>query len=136
MDNIYTFKASIVNCYTENDVVVIGVGDDPTSPQNYLILSRFDDGEVDDSIGIQTSLSEREYSNAIDKITLEKNTLKIEIKTDKIKDVRFSNILVYLNADHLNYSTLKEYIDTIFHDSSATVIIESFWSNRMRVFTL
>ena len=47
MDNIYTFKASIVNCYTENDVVVIGVGDDPTSPQNYLILSRFDDGEVD-----------------------------------------------------------------------------------------
>ncbi|MDN0006050.1 hypothetical protein QVM88_06550 [Providencia stuartii] len=136
MDNIYTFKASIVNCYTENDVVVIGVGDAPTSPQNYLILSRFDDGEVDDSIGIQTSLSEREYSNAIDKITLEKNTLKIEIKTDKIKDVRFSNILVYLNADHLNYSTLKEYIDTIFHDSSATVIIESFWSNRMRGFTL
>lgn len=126
MDNIYTFKASIVNCYTENDVVVIGVGDDPTSPQNYLLLSRFYDGEVDDSIGIQTSLSEREYSNAIDKITLEKNTLKIEIKTDKIKDVRFSNILVYLNADHLNYSTLKEYIDTIFHDSSATVIIESF----------
>ncbi|EPJ3766693.1 hypothetical protein NPI25_004190, partial [Providencia stuartii] len=77
MDNIYTFKASIVNCYTENDVVVIGVGDDPTSPQNYLILSRFDDGEVDDSIGIQTSLSEREYSNAIDKIILRKYTLKI-----------------------------------------------------------
>ncbi|MER5123100.1 hypothetical protein KDV41_21095, partial [Providencia stuartii] len=110
----------------ENDVVVIGVGDDPTSPQNYLILSRFDDGEVDDSIGIQTSLSEREYSNAIDKITLEKNTLKIEIKTDKIKDVRFSNILVYLNAEHFNYRTLKEYIDTIFHDSSATAIIESY----------
>lgn len=126
MDNIYTFKASIVNCYTENDVLVIGIGDDPISPQNYLILSRFDDGEVDDSIGIQTSLSEREYSNTIDKIILGKYTLKIEIKTDKIKDVGFSNILVYLNAEHFNYRTLKEYIDTIFHDSSATVIIESY----------
>ncbi|HEJ9412598.1 TPA: hypothetical protein SMM66_001184 [Proteus mirabilis] len=130
MDNIYTFKASIVNCNTENDVVVIGVGDDLTSPQNYLILSRFDDGEVDDSIGIQTSLSEKEYSNAIDKIILGKYNLKIEIKTDKIEDVRFSNILVHLNAEHFNYRTLKEYIDTIFHDSSVIVIIEPYFMRR------
>ncbi|HGN0027019.1 TPA: hypothetical protein ACKRF0_003567 [Proteus mirabilis] len=130
MDNIYTFKASIVNCNTENDVVVIGVGDDLTSPQNYLILSRFDDGEVDDSIGIQTSLSEKEYYNAIDKIILGKYNLKIEIKTDKIEDVGFSNILVHLNAEHFSYRTLKEYIDTIFHDSSVIVIIEPYFMGR------
>ncbi|WP_218057365.1 hypothetical protein, partial [Gilliamella sp. Fer1-1] len=48
------FLATTVNCYTEDEVLIIGTGNDPVSPNHYLILSRFDDGEVDKSIGIQT----------------------------------------------------------------------------------
>ncbi len=39
MNNQIIFKASIANCYTENDVVIIGIGDDPITPKNYLIIS-------------------------------------------------------------------------------------------------
>ncbi|EMI5493053.1 hypothetical protein REJ26_004245 [Providencia stuartii] len=124
MNNQIIFKASIANCYTENDVVIIGIGDDPITPKNYLIISRFDDGDIDDSIGIQTHLSEREYSNIIDKVILGRGTLKVKIKPNKIKDIGFSSISVFLYNDKIDHITFKEYINNIFHKSSVKVKFE------------
>ncbi|MGG4606745.1 hypothetical protein [Providencia sp. Me31A] len=124
MNNQIIFKASIANCYTENDVVIIGIGDDPITPKNYLIISRFDDGDIDDSIGIQTHLSEREYSNIIDKVILGRDTLKVNIKPNKIKDIGFSSISAFLYNDKIDHITLKEYISNIFHKSSVKVKFE------------
>ena len=58
--NEMIFLASIIECYTENDVLIIGAGDDEFYPDNYIVVSRFDDGDVDGSIGIQTNISEVE----------------------------------------------------------------------------
>lgn len=57
------FFATTINRYTENDVLIIGIGNHPTSPDRYLIILRFDDGEIDDSIAIQTNKSTMEVTN-------------------------------------------------------------------------
>jgi hypothetical protein len=51
------FLSTTVNYYTEDEVLLVGIGNNPVSPDHYLILSRLDNGEVNKSIGIQTHLT-------------------------------------------------------------------------------
>ncbi len=123
MSNEVKFTASVVNCYTEDDVLVMGIGDDPTEPENYLIISRFDDGEIDDSIGIQTHLSEMETSNAIEKVILNRTNFIVDIKEGKEEKVNASRIVVTLNNDNINYSLFESYLNDVFSGSSVDLII-------------
>ncbi len=123
MSNEVKFTASVVNYYTEDDVLVMGIGDDPTEPENYLIISRFDDGEIDDSIGIQTHLSEMETSNAIEKVILNRTNFIVDIKAGKEEKVKASRIVVTLNNDNINYSLFESYLNDVFSGSSVDLII-------------
>lgn len=123
MSNEVKFTASVVNYYTEDDVLVMGIGDDPTEPENYLIISRFDDGEIDDSIGIQTHLSEMETSNAIEKVILNRTNFIVDIKAGKEEKVNASRIVVTLNNDNINYSLFQSYLNDVFSGSSVDLII-------------
>lgn len=123
MSNEVKFTASVVNYYTEDDVLVMGIGDDPTEPENYLIISRFDDGEIDDSIGIQTHLSEMETSNAIEKVILNRTNFIVDIKEGKEEKVNASRIVVTLNNDNINYSLFESYLNDVFSGSSVDLII-------------
>ena len=71
---------STIFCYYNK--LIIGIGNHLTSPDRYLIISRFDDGEIDDSIAIQTNKSTMEVANAINYLLVEKNALTVEIKAD------------------------------------------------------
>jgi|GEM_PF-4773168 len=116
------FTASTVSCYTENDVLTIGVGDDPVSPKNYIIISRLDDGgSVDDSIGIQTHLSEAEVSDAIKEIYLSLDKLIIKIEDRKKDDVHASEIVALLPRDDPGFDQLKKYVHEIFYGSSVHI---------------
>ncbi len=123
MSNEVKFTASVVNYYTEDDVLVMGIGDDPTEPENYLSISRFDDGEIDDSIGIQTHLSEMETSNAIEKVILNRTNFIVDIKAGKEEKVKASRIVVTLNNDNINYSLFESYLNDVFSGSSVDLII-------------
>lgn len=121
MSNEVKFTASVVNCYTEDDVLVMGIGDDPTEPENYLIISRFDDGEIDDSIGIQTHLSEMETSNAIEKVILNRTNFIVDIKAGKEEKVKASRIVVTFSNDNIDYVRLKNHLSDIFFGSSVSI---------------
>lgn len=121
MSNEVKFTASVVNCYTEDDVLVMGIGDDPTEPENYLIISRFDDGEIDDSIGIQTHLSEMETSNAIEKVILNRTNFIVDIKEGKEEKVNASRIVVTFSNDNIDYVRLKNHLSDIFFGSSVSI---------------
>lgn len=123
MSNEIRFIGSAVNCYTENDVIIIGVGDDSISPRNYIVISRFDDGEIDNSIGIQTHLSEIEIPNAIEKVALCINNLVVTIRPKKEHEVNASIIDITLSDNGIDYSLLKKYLHDIFHGSSTNLII-------------
>ena len=75
-----TFFGTAINCYTENDVLIIGIGNDKVSPNQYLIISKLDEDEIGESIGIQTYLSDIEVVNAIDSLILKFDYLIINIK--------------------------------------------------------
>ncbi|MFQ0999164.1 hypothetical protein [Gilliamella sp. BG6] len=120
--------ATNINCYTEDQVLIIGISNDLIFPNNYLILSRFDEdegdvdeGDVDESIGIQTHLTEIEVAKAVKSIVLKKNTLTIEINKHKTEQIQAKKIIIEFNE--LDNTLLIKYINDIFSDSSATVII-------------
>lgn len=116
------FFATTINCYTENDVLIIGIGNHPTSPDRYLIILRFDDGEIDDSIAIQTNKSTMEVANANNYLLLEKNALTVEIKVDKQHLVGEQRLIAEF-ADQ-DIALLVEYIKNIFLGSSINISIE------------
>lgn len=67
--SIINFSANFVSCYTEYNVPVIGIGDDPEEPEHYIIISRFIDKNetIDEAIGLQGYFLDAEVSNAIKK---------------------------------------------------------------------
>lgn len=123
INNEIKFLATNINCYTEDQVLIIGISNDLIFPNNYLILSRFDEdeGDVDESIGIQTHLTEIEVAKAVKSIVLKKNTLTIEINKHKTEQIQAKKIIIEFNE--LDNTLLIKYINDIFSDSLATVII-------------
>ncbi|KZP69526.1 hypothetical protein A3N40_13735 [Enterobacter cloacae subsp. dissolvens] len=40
MSNVKNLIAACINCYEENDVFTIGIGDDNHDPKNFIIIGR------------------------------------------------------------------------------------------------
>lgn len=116
------FFATTINCYTENDVLIVGIGNHAISPDRYLIISRFDEGEIDDAIGIQTNNSTMEVANAISNLFLRKNSLTIEIKADKQYLVGEQTLTTEFTDQ--NITLLIKYIKKIFLGSSVNLSID------------
>lgn len=116
------FFATTINCYTENDVLIVGIGNHAISPDRYLIISRFDEGEIDDAIGIQTNNSTMEVANAISNLFLQQNSLTVEIKADKQYLVGEQRLTAEFTNQ--NIALLTEYIKKIFLGSSVNLSID------------
>lgn len=117
-----TFLGTVINCYTENDVLIIGIGNDKISPNQYLIISKLNEDEIGESIGIQTYLSDIEIVNAIDSLVLKFNYLIINIKRNKENEVGARKIIVKFKD--IDLVLLAKYINDIFLNSSITIEIE------------
>lgn len=81
-----TFTATEINCYVEDDVTIIGIGDDAVSPDHFIILSRFDDEDegIDNSIGLMTHLSDIEAINSLKRITLTREKMIFVLKNNVV----------------------------------------------------
>ena len=79
MVEIKELKASCINCYEEDDVLTIGVGDDANDPKNFIIIGRFDEDElpVNECIGFQSDATEYEIADAIQSVQLDTDKLVI-----------------------------------------------------------
>lgn len=117
-----TFLGTVINCYTENDILIIGIGNDKISPNQYLIISKLEEDEIGESIGIQTYLSDIEIVNAIDSLVLKFNYLIINIKRNKENEVGARKIIVKFRD--IDLVLLAKYINDIFLNSSATMEID------------
>lgn len=124
MESVVRFSANFINCYTEDDVPVIGIGDDPNEPEHYIIISQFIDIDesIDESIGFQGHFFDAEVSNAISKLELNKNQLLINIKSDKVEKIKAHKIHIKIDVSKEKFQLLIEYIQNIF--SQSTVVIE------------
>ena len=117
-----TFLGTVINCYTENDILIIGIGNDKISPNQYLIISKLEEDEIGESIGIQTYLSDIEIVNAIDSLVLKFNYLIINIKRNKENEVGVRKIIIKFKD--IDPVLLVKYINDIFFSSSVTMKID------------
>ena len=79
MNSINKFRAIIINCTDEDDVLTVGIGDDENDPDNFIIIGRFDEDDlpVDECIGFQSDTTDYEISDAVTSVTLTPGELKI-----------------------------------------------------------
>ncbi|QPB79463.1 hypothetical protein EHE21_08750 [Proteus sp. GOKU] len=112
-----TFTATEVNCYVEDDVTIIGIGDDAVSPDHFIILSRFDeeDEDIDNSIGLMTHLSDVEAINTLEKITLDRKNIFFALKNNVV-------ITIHLDIEDNHFVHLNDYLLQILQGSSIKLI--------------
>ncbi len=112
-----TFTATEVNCYVEDDVTIIGIGDDAVSPDHFIILSRFDeeDEDIDNSIGLMTHLSDIEAINTLEKITLDRKNIILALKDNVV-------ITIHLDVEDNHFVQLNDYLQQILQGSSIKLI--------------
>ncbi len=111
------FTATEVNCYVEDDVTIIGIGDDAVSPDHFIILSRFDeeDEDIDNSIGLMTHLSDIEAINTLEKITLDRKNIVLVLKNNVV-------ITIHLDIENNQFAQLNDYLLQILQGSSIKLI--------------
>lgn len=112
-----TFTATEVNCYVEDDVTIIGIGDDAVSPDHFIILSRFDeeDEDIDNSIGLMTHLSDIEAINTLEKVTLDRKNIILVLKNNVV-------ITIHLDIEDNHFTQLNDYLQQIIQGSSIKLI--------------
>lgn len=117
MNQEITFTATEVNCYVEDDVTIIGIGDDAVSPDHFIILSRFDedDEDIDNSIGLMTHLSDIEAINTLEKITLDRKNITLVLKNNVV-------ITIHLDIEDNHFVQLNDYLQQIIQGSSIKLI--------------
>jgi hypothetical protein len=118
------FFANVVRCFTENDVITLGLSDSDFSPDKYVIITYFGDDienlrDGDDGIGIQTNLSIRENSSAISKIIVGRDFLNIFIRSDKTKIVGVSKIEIKFSEEKNYQNEIRDYLEKILMNSDA-----------------
>lgn len=110
-----TFTATEVNCYVEDDVTIIGIGDDAVSPDHFIILSRFDEEDIDNSIGLMTHLSDIEAINTLEKVTLDRKNIILVLKNNVV-------ITIHLDIEENHFTQLNDYLQQIIQGSSIKLI--------------
>lgn len=119
------FYARAINCFEEDGVKVIGVGSGSSDPDAFIIISRFDEGSVDESIGIQTHLTDYEVPGAIKELSLDGDFFIIYINDRSQSSLKASSIRISLAeiTDGFSIVQLEKSILDVFSGSSAQIIV-------------
>lgn len=122
MSKIKKFNAVCVNCYEEDDVLIIGVGDDTHDPKNFVIIGRFDEDEtpVNQCIGFQSDTTDYEIADAIKSVHLSVKELVIVLNDDAAKEVGIKEYHVTISTEK-DTTLLKQYLGDVFDSSDVAL---------------
>lgn len=118
MSNVKILIAACINCYEENDVLIIGIGDDTHDPKNFIIIGRFDEDElpVNECIGFHSESTEYELTDSIRSVQLTEDKLVIVLNEDAVKmiDIREYQVVIPAAKDS---KSLGKYLMEVFDGS-------------------
>ncbi|HID3221815.1 TPA: hypothetical protein ACXGFD_002891 [Enterobacter cloacae] len=118
MSNVKSLIAACINCYEENDVLIIGIGDDTHDPKNFIIIGRFDEDElpVNECIGFHSESTEYELTDSIRSVQLTEDKLVIVLNEDAVKmiDIREYQVVIPAAKDS---KSLGKYLMEVFDGS-------------------
>lgn len=122
MSKMKKFNAICVNCYEEDDVLTIGLGDDTHDPQNFVIIGRFDEDEtpVNECIGFQSDTTEYEIADAIQSVHLSAEELVIVLNDTAAKEAGIREYHVTISATK-DIELLKQYLHEVFDSSDVAL---------------
>lgn len=115
MSNVKNLIAAYINCFEENDVLTIGIGDDTHDPKNFIIIGRFDEDElpINDCIGFQSESTEYELTDSIRSVQLTDGKLVIVLNDDAAKKIGISEYRVVIPAAK-DFKSLEKYLREMF----------------------
>ncbi|QGW86167.1 hypothetical protein EAAEB30_05485 [Enterobacter asburiae] len=115
MSNVKNLIAAYINCFEENDVLTIGIGDDTHEPKNFIIIGRFDEDElpINDCIGFQSESTEYELTDSIRSVQLTDGKLVIVLNDDAAKKIGISEYRVVIPAAK-DFKSLEKYLREMF----------------------
>lgn len=118
MSNVKNLIAAYINCFEENDVLTIGIGDDTHDPKNFIIIGRFDEDElhINDCIGFQSESTEYELTDSIRSVQLTDGKLVIVLNDDAAKKIGISEYRVVIPAAK-DFKSLEKYLREMFDGS-------------------
>lgn len=118
MSNVKNFFAACINCYEENDVFTIGIGDDNHDPKNFIIIGRFDEAElpVNECIGFQSESTEYELTDSIRSVQLTKDKLVIVLNENAVKMIGIREYHVVIPAAK-DSKSLRKCLREVFEGS-------------------
>lgn len=118
MSNVKNLIAAYINCFEENDVLTIGIGDDTHDPKNFIIIGRFDEDElpINDCIGFQSESTEYELTDSIRSVQLTDGKLVIVLNDDAAKKIGISEYRVVIRAAK-DFKSLEKYLREMFDGS-------------------
>ncbi|HDS1744170.1 MULTISPECIES: hypothetical protein [Pseudomonas] len=124
------FIASTIECYEEDGVVTIALGDDPIDPNGYIVITRLDDEDniyIDEGIGFQTAQSSHEVANSIDEVILHSDGLEVVVKQEFIGHCGagrfFGRFPDEINSSKEKVALLRSYLKDIFDGSHVRLIM-------------
>ncbi|EPF3218280.1 hypothetical protein [Enterobacter hormaechei] len=100
MSNVKNIIAACINCYEENDVFTIGIGDDNHDPKNFIIIGRYDEDElpVNECIGFQSDSTGYELTDSIRSVQLTEDKLVIVLNENAVKMIGIREYHVVIPA--------------------------------------
>ncbi|KLQ38395.1 hypothetical protein ABR32_23245 [Enterobacter cloacae subsp. dissolvens] len=118
MSNVKNFIAACINCYEENDVFTIGIGDDSHDPKNFIIIGRFDEDElpINECIEFQSESTEYELTDSIRSVHRTEDKLVIVLNEDAAKKIGISEYHVAIPAAK-DSKSLAKYLREMFDGS-------------------
>ncbi|KLG16248.1 hypothetical protein YA52_17610 [Enterobacter roggenkampii] len=118
MSNVKNLIAACINCYKENDVFTIGIGDDNHGPKNFIIIGRFDENElpVNECIGFQSESTEYELTDSIRSVQLTEDKLVIVLNEDAVKMIGITEYHVVIPTAE-DSKSLGKYLREVFEGS-------------------
>lgn len=119
MSNVNNFSAMCINCYEEDDVFTIGIGDDSHEPKNFIIIGRFDEDElpVNECIGFQSESTEYELTDSIRSVQLTEDKLVIILNDDAVKMIGIREYQVDIPVAK-DSKSLGKYLREVFDGSN------------------
>jgi len=124
------FMVATVECYEEDAVLTVALGDDAFDPQNFIIISRLDDEDnetVDQCIGLQTGKSQYEAADAIKSVVLNQDYLEVLVKPEFVDHFGEAKIVGEfplgdgVTKDEI--SKLRTYLSKIFTGSQVVLLL-------------
>ena len=124
------FVVSVIECYEEDEVLTIALGDDAFDPENYLLIARLDDednAQVGEGIGFQTAQSEYEVANAIEAVFLHENGLEVIVKQAFVTHYGGRRFFAEIPCEdeHLQSKLplLRQYLSALFDGSNVSLVM-------------